>query len=393
MPADLGARAYRLAVAALPAAIAGHVLPGLARQFRETGVTPIADARRRLLIGPVNSAGQGYAWARAAETLPDVAAASTMFRGGDDVFGFTADHVIPASALIANQRWRRAQGENIRRRFTHVVIESGRHLYEVDGDVLAAVRELQDAGIRVALLWHGSDIRLPSAHARDEPDSPFAPGRYGETDALERIAAANARLTAAADVPVFVSTPDLLPFVPGAMWIPVVVEPERWSSAAAAPALQGEGPIRVVHAPTRAGLKGSDQIADTMRRLHDEGVVDYREVRGIPAERMPELYGSADIVLDQFLAGAYGVAACEAMASGRLVVSHVSDATRQAIRDSTGAELPIVEARWRDLEDVLRRISADRGTSARRAAAGPAFIRDVHDGTRSAAALAAFLDS
>ncbi|MCE7480332.1 hypothetical protein LZG07_00060 [Microbacterium profundi] len=346
-----------------------------------------------MLIAPVNSAGQGYTWARAAERLPDVAAASAMFRGGDDLFGFAADHIIPAAALVGNPRWRSAQKAAVARRFTHVVVESGRHLFEPSGDVLRMIRELQDAGVRVALLWHGSDIRLPSVHAAAEPDSPFRGGVYPDTDVLEEIARAHASLGAESGVQQFVSTPDLLRFVPGARWLPVVVDPERWSFAAARPALDGDGPIRVVHAPTRAGLKGSDQIADIMDRLQSEGVVEYIEVRGTPSNQMPELYGSADIVLDQFLAGAYGVAACEALAAGRLVVSHVEDATRKTVQTLSGRALPIVQARWRELEDVIRAIAADRPRFAVHAMKGPDFIRATHDGTLSAQVLRSFLDS
>lgn len=390
---DVAARVYRVAQRAVPASIAGYVLPGHARQFRETGVTTTRDARRRLLIAPVNSAGQGYAWARAAETLGDVAAASAVFRGGDDVFGFTADHVIPATALIGNERWRRAQHRGILRGFSHVIIESGRHLFEIDGDPLALVQELQSAGIRVALVWHGSDIRLPSAHAAQEADSPFRGGSYPGTSTLEEIAAAHARLADEAGIPVFVSTPDLLPYAPGATWLPVVVDPRRWAAAAEHPALTRSGPVRVVHVPSRAGLKGSHEIADTMRRLHDEGVVDYTEAHGIPSDRMPDLIGSADVVLDQFLAGAYGVAVCEALAAGRLVVSHVSDETREVVRRIGGTTLPVVQSRASELEGVLRGIATDRARFATTATEGPAFVRAVHDGTLSAQALRPFLDS
>ncbi|WP_136029885.1 glycosyltransferase family 4 protein [Microbacterium sp. PF5] len=390
---DLGARAYRLAQKLVPSSVAGYVLPGHVRQFRETGVTVARDAPRRLLIAPVNSAGQGYAWARAAETLPGVAAASAMFRGGDDVFGFHADHLIPATALVGNARWRRAQHHAILHGFTHVLIESGRHLSELDGDPLELVRELQAAGVRVALVWHGSDIRLPSAHAAREPDSPFHGDRYAGTAVLEEIAERHARFAEAAGVPVFVSTPDLLPFAPGATWLPVVVDPRSWAAAGDRPALSGDGPLRVVHAPSSAGLKGSDRIAAAVQRLEAEGLIEYTEVRGVPAERMPELYGGADVVLDQFLAGAYGVAVCEALAAGRLVVSHVSDDTREAVRAASGHELPVVQARAPELEGVLREVAANRARSATRAAEGPAFVRAVHDGTMSAEALRPFLDA
>lgn len=392
MPPSLGERAYAVVTRLLPGAIADRVLPGRRREFRETGVTRVAPAGRRLLIGPVNSAGQGFAWARAAERLPDVAAASIMYRGEDDVFGFTADHVIPVSALISNGRWRDAQQAAILGGFTHVVVESGRPVFGREGDVGAQLRMLQDRGVSVALVWHGSDIRLPSEHARREPDSPFRDGAYPDTEVLERVARENRELVERACVPVFVSTPDLVAFVPEAIWLPVVVDADRWAEAAALPALERERPV-VVHAPSRAGLKGSDAIADVVRKLHDEGVIDYREMRGLPADQMPDFYGEADIVLDQFLIGSYGVAACEAMAAGRLVVGHVSDEVRAAVSVKTGLELPVVQARVAELEDVLRRIAADRGGYQPQAASGRAFVRTVHEGTYSADVLRSFLDA
>ena len=75
---------------------------------------------------------------------------------------------------------------------------------------------------------------------------------------------------------------------------------------------------------------------------------------------MPEVYGTADIVLDQFALGIYGVAACEALVAGRVVVSHVAEFTRDAVRERTGLELPIVEARADRLESVLRIVVAER---------------------------------
>jgi hypothetical protein len=96
-------------------------------------------------------------------------------------------------------------------------------------------------------------------------------------------------------------------------------------------------------------------------------------------------------MLDQFAIDTYGVAACEALVAGRLVVSHVSDGTRRTVRERTGLELPIIEARADRLESVLRDAVADRDRARSAAAAGPAFVRANHDGRRSADALRAFL--
>lgn len=374
----------------LPDPVGDRVLPGRRRAIAQGGTTRVRRAPTRLFIGPVNSAGQGYAWARAAERLPGVAAADFMYRNPGDVFAFTADHAMPTTLFVSSLPWQRAQRRAVAKRFSHVIIESGRHLFGSDGPVLDQIDFLRRAGVQVALLWHGSDIRLPSTHAAGDPDSPFLGARYPETDRLEEIAKRNRELIADSGLPVFVSTPDLLEYVPGATWLPVVVDHERWASAATAPALERRRPV-VAHAPSNAGLKGSELIADTVSRLDAEGIIEYREVRSVASEQMPGVYGDADIVLDQFALGIYGVAACEALAAGRVVVSHVAEFTRETVRRRTGMELPIVEARADRLESVLRSVVAERDRFRAVAATGPAFVRAVHDGRRSAEALSSFL--
>ena len=108
---------------------------------------------------------------------------------------------------------------------------------------------------------------------------------------------------------------------------------------------------------------------------------------------MPSLYREADIVLDQFRIGDYGVAACEALAGGRLVISSVSRESRAAVRAATGSDLPIVEAPAGELDRVLREVLAERERFRSVAQAGPAFVEDLHDGRRSVAVLDRFLQT
>jgi len=377
--------------AALPYQIADRVHPWRRQQFRSTAVVERPPGTKTLLIGPVNSAGQGFAWARAAERLAGVGAVDLMYRRADDPFQFPADHSVPARVASGIRRWQDAQRRAILASFSHVIVESGVHLFDTHEPPLHHLQAMERAGLRVALLFHGSDIRLPSAHAREEPDSPFIAERYAHTARLEQTARANRSLMRQSGLPVFVSTPDLLRFAPDATWLPVVVDGERWR--AATPHEPSRSRPVVVHAPSRAALKGSDLIAPIVRRLHAEGLIEYREVRDVPASEMPAVYGDSDIVLDQFSLGIYGVAACEAMAAERLVISHVSDFVRREVQARTGRDLPILEATAGNLEQVLRDVVARPEAYAARAVAGSAFVSDVHDGRRSAAALAPFLDS
>jgi len=168
-----------------------------------------------------------------------------------------------------------------------------------------------------------------------------------------------------------------------------VVDAAKWR-AVVATRRSGGRPV-VVHAPSQKWLKGTDRIEPILRRLSGEGVIEYRQVVKVPHASMPGLYAAADIVLDQFALGSYGVAACEAMASGRLVMSHVDDFVRSQVRERTRLELPVHEATLESLETELRRAAADPEAFEALRKAGPAFVDAVHDGRHSAAAIAPYL--
>jgi hypothetical protein len=310
--------------------------------------------------------------------------------GGE--FGHPVDQEVPVGAYVASHRWQQAQRDAVLTGFTHVIIEAERAPFGAiySESVSDQVRLVRERGLSVAMLCHGTDIRLPSRHAATHPDSPFAAGLLPNTPALERAVAANRRLLDALALPTFVSTPDLLLDVTHAEWLPLVVDTEHW--VAGPEVLRRDVPV-VVHAPSRGIMKGSDLIDPVMRRLDAEGVIEYRRLQGIPADEMVHAITDADIVLEQFRLGSYGVAGCEALATGRLVVGAVTPQVREYVRSATGRELPIVQSTAAELESVIRNLVADRERSRRTAAQGRAFVTAVHDGRRSAEVLAPFLST
>lgn len=370
------------------------LLPARLRWDRSTLKPAKSSGQVALYIGPANSAGQGHRWARAViDRFDEVDAVSVMTVPlGSSVAPFPTDVMVPLSASLLSRTWRRLQQQALMADFTHALLESGRMPY---GDVSAArlpgaLRHLQDRGVKPALLWHGSDIRLPSVHASVEPDSPFGPsGGIGVARAaeLERSARRYRRAIDRLDVPVFVSTPGLLD-VPRSKWLPVAVQLESWLIDREPNV--GRIPV-VAYAPSNAVLKGSPLIDEQLMGLENEGLIRYRRVEGLPSAQMPQLYRDADIVVDQFRLGDYGVAACEAMASGCVVIGHVSEDVRAYIREHTGLELPILESRIADVGDTVRAVLRDRDAATARSRDGVDFVTQVHDGRMSADVLAEFL--
>jgi glycosyltransferase involved in cell wall biosynthesis len=134
-------------------------------------------------------------------------------------------------------------------------------------------------------------------------------------------------------------------------------------------------------------IKGTHLIHDTLVSLDSEGLIEYQALHGVPAFEMPKVIAAADIVLDQFRIGSYGVAAVEAMSTGRVVVGHVAQKVRSIVMSETGRELPVVEATPSTLANVLREICMNRDSFQKIARDGYEFARAIHSGKYSARVL------
>lgn len=343
----------------------------------------------RLYIAPVNYAAQGFAWARAAERLPGVGAVSMDYRGGLG-YGFPSDNAVPLKVFLRSRTWQRAQFDAVADGFTHVLYEAERPIFGGLFDLSPAreIEALRARGVRIAMVSHGSDLRLPSRHREIDEWSPFRESGWSAIPKLEAQAREHRRLLAEIGAPVFLSTPDLLLDWPDGHWLPVVVDGSKWWCDET-PLVRAR-PL-VVHAPSSPVVKGSDLIEPAMVKLHDEGVIEYRRVQGVPASEMPAIYRGADIVLEQFRIGTYSTAAIESMAAGRVVVGHVHDQVRDHVAREFGTGVPVVQATVASLEATVRRIAAEREHYRAIAADGVAFAGLVHDGRAAADALRPFL--
>lgn len=330
-------------------------------------------------IGPANMAGQAWAWAKALEReLPGLRTEVIAVDRGSPLL-FAADEIVTAQTFAKDRTWSARLERHALEDWTHVLLEAGRPLLGVrhGRDFTGDAGVFRTVGIGVGLLLHGSEIRDPRRHAAASRWSPFSDPDDPLTARLQAAVDSLAPRVREFDGPKFVSTPDLLGDVPEAHWLPVTVDPEEWRSER--PVLTDRLPV-IVHAPSRRTLKGTADVEKAVAPLVEEKLLEFRLVEGVPPEQMPRVVGEADIILDQFSLGSYGVLAVQAMAAGRLVVGHV----HEWVRDQCPGALPILEADPSTLTEVLRRtVTTDRAEAATVAAAGPAYVGHVHDGRRA----------
>lgn len=362
------------------------VKPRTTLKVRETAAGPGLPVGGTVLgIGPANMAGQGWAWTRAvARELPDVGVEA--FAVPHPALAFPVDVEVPSDSFARDVDWQVAMELHLRSELTHLLIEAGRPVTgTLNGHTFAAdAARLRAAGLAVGLVFHGSEIRDPKLHAQRYEWSPFRDPKDPLTARLQRQVDKLAPLVAEFDGPTFVSTPDLLDDLPGATWLPVVVDLSVWTPGGEP--LRRDRPL-VVHAPSHRALKGTELIEPLLAELEAEGLITYRRIEGVPTASVPALIRDADVVLDHFGVGNYGVLTCEAMATGRVSISHI----HERVRARVPVEIPTIEATPATLADVLRRVLADRDWARSVAARGPEFVRDWHDGRRSVSALTPFL--
>lgn len=229
---------------------------------------------------------------------------------------------------------------------------------------------LRAAGKRIIFHLHGCDIRDPRRIRGRDPVSACAecpiqcmvPIKLHLPDAIRRYADA-----------AIVSTPDLLEFVPDAIYLPNPLDTTPWRWIGAAP--RAGGPFVIAHAPTDRAIKGTHYVEEAVAQLQAEGLdVELRLLAGVSQEEMRRACAEADVVVDQVLIGWIGLFALEMMALGKPVVAYV--------RPDLAARypcLPVANSSPAELADTLRRLLRDRDERDMLSARGMAYVREHHD--------------
>ena len=337
-------------------------------------------------IGPANSAGQAVAWSRA---LRDAGYPATSFRiaqeGGNELFVADTQEL---RLIWAKPVYRLTMAQQLVAKHSIFLLESLRPIFALNTlRTFTAERAVEDLILlkqskkRVAVIFHGSDIRDVDHHAQINEFSPY---RENPPElAAVRIRAQEARavipLLRKKKIPIFITSPDLFYEVPDAIWLPISIDLKPFENIAVFnPAFEHAGPPRVLFLPSKSWIKSGQVVEPILDRLDAEGVITRVRSERVSHDQVAGLLSSCDVVVDQFL-GIVGVLPLEAMAAGRLVLSHLDDAAYANLEERP----PVIQISPTTLESALRKI----GRNADLVAQGRAYVTKFHDGTASVKAL------
>ncbi|MBD3842962.1 MAG: glycosyltransferase, partial [Campylobacterales bacterium] len=103
--------------------------------------------------------------------------------------------------------------------------------------------------------------------------------------------------------------------------------------------------ITFVHAPSNRIVKGTKYIISAIEKLKSQGYdIDLHLVEGMTNEQALEIYKTADVIIDQLLAGWYGAFAVECMSMGKPVVAYIRESDLRHVDISMKDEIPIINS-------------------------------------------------
>lgn len=219
-------------------------------------------------------------------------------------------------------------------------------------------------GSRLVMTFQGSDAR--PAHILGTPN--------GVPESFRRALIANATRFCTHR---FCLNPDLLEFVPDSEFLPYVSSPPS-SVVVRPPSIDRDRPLRIVHAPTKRHVKGTEHVLAARDALR-EFDIEWRIVEGVSQAQVGEELDAADLVIDQLRAGWYGVLAVEAMLRGKPVICHISEASRRTAPPLVADALPIVDATPQTITEVVRELVAARERLADLSRQSRHFAATIHD--------------
>ena len=144
---------------------------------------------------------------------------------------------------------------------------------------------------------------------------------------------------------------------------------------------------KIVHAPSDSAIKGTPLILEALDQLRERYEFELILVQGKTHEEALAIYSSADIAIDQVLAGWYGGVSVELMAMGKPVLCYLRESDVQFVPERMFAELPIQNIRPDHLVEDIAKVLEKREEWSQWGRASRQFVERWHHPAMVAKAL------
>ncbi len=352
---------------------------------------------------PIDVGGHGTALARAEREIGLDSHSYSLF---PSQFGHPADHELapPGTSILMRERrrWRllretMANADVVHCNFGHSIAPAwvppcppnacthGRMAHAAYNTYAAATEfsdlgKLRRRGKVVAVSFQGDDVRIPSfvrarGGSHSYPTMATAEEKVDEAHRRKRIATfdRHAQLIYATNPDLLHNLPDRAQFLPTPRVDPRLISPRYPQEQ------EADDPL-IVHAPSDRGVKGTAAILDAVAELREEGLAfRFQLVEKMSHAEAMDVYGQADIVVDQLRVGWYGAFAVECMALGKPVVAHIRPDDARLLPKTFREQLPIIDATETTIKNSLRSLlEAPRSTLRKRGQEGRRFAERHH---------------
>lgn len=131
---------------------------------------------------------------------------------------------------------------------------------------------------------------------------------------------------------------------------------------------------KVIHAPSRPGVKGTDVIEQVVQKLKAEGIqFEFHSIRQMNHDQLLQELSDADVLIDGLIVHGPGWLGFEAMASGCVTATRYFEDSPECFRP------PVVSIDSSNIESRLRTLLTDRDLRVRLAHEGRRYVEEHND--------------
>jgi len=131
----------------------------------------------------------------------------------------------------------------------------------------------------------------------------------------------------------------------------------------------------IVHAPSDKAKKGTKAVLWAIDHLKKKYDFEFRVIHGVDHTEAINIISNCDVMVDQFVAGAHGLASLEAMALGKPTLCYI----KPALVETYPPDFPIVNANQDNLAAVLGNLLENGALRHQIGRQSRAYVEKYHD--------------